>query len=53
MWRNSAATEQIIVERLVQDGTAPLNAREWSRHQDIDLIAAVAIALETLEPSDG
>ena len=68
VWRNSAATEQIIVDQLVQDGTTLLSARvaaaavlsaltvalmEWSRHEDIDLIAAIAIALETLEPSDG
>jgi AcrR family transcriptional regulator len=62
-WRNNAATEQLIVDQLVRDGTDPLRAHaaagaalaaimaalfEWSRRDDTTLAAAVGIALDTL-----
>ncbi|MEU8003612.1 TetR/AcrR family transcriptional regulator [Catellatospora sp. NPDC049111] len=60
---NNAATEQILVDQLVADGTDPAAARvaaaavlagitaallQWSRHDDTALTDAVSAALDTL-----
>ncbi|WP_210732886.1 TetR/AcrR family transcriptional regulator [Streptomyces sp. RKND-216] len=66
-WRNNAATEQLIVDQLVRDGTPVLRAHaaagaalaallaalfEWARRDDVALAEAVAVALDTLDPPD-
>lgn len=67
-WRNNAATERLIADRLVRDGADPLRARvaagavlaalmaalfEWGQHEDIDLADVITTALDTLENGHG
>lgn len=68
MWRSTADTERLVVDQLVTDGTDPLRARiaaaavlaaltvallAWSQQEDTTLADAIAVALDTLERSDG
>lgn len=67
-WRNNAATEALIVDQLVRDGTERLPAHaaagaalaalmaalfEWARHDDTRLADAIAVALDTVEGRRG
>lgn len=67
-WRSNAATEQLIVDQLLRDGTPPLPARvaatatlaalmaalyEWAGQDRTTLGEAVAAALRTLDPGNG